>query len=60
MPFLKLGIITNKLLYIQKKIQIILKKRDFWPNSSLRLSCEKWKSSNYQAMINCKLYIKGK
>ena len=50
----------NSLLHIQKEIQMVLEERGLWPTSGLRLSCEKQKCSNCQAITNCKLCVKGK
>lgn len=61
MSFLKPGIISDMLLLqIQKKIQMVLKKRGFWPSLGLKLNCKKQKCSSYQAIINCKLCTKKK
>lgn len=45
---------------VQKRIQIVLKEQNLWPSGGLKLSCDKPKCSNCQAVSICKLCIKGK
>ena len=45
---------------IQKRIQLVLEEQNLWPNTGLKLSCDRLKCSSCQAVSNCKLCIKGK
>ena len=61
MSFLNPSSVSDQpLLKVQKGVQMVLEERSLWPKNSLKLSCEKLKCSNCQAISSCKLCVKGK
>lgn len=54
------SILNQPPLQVQKRIQRVLEEQSLWSKNDLKLSCEKSKCSNCQAVSSCKLCVKGK
>lgn len=50
----------GKTTKIQKSIQAILKEWVLWLVKRVHLSCEQPKCTNYQSLITCTVYVKGR